>query len=352
MVGQTTMKAGDHEFVPLRYDDFKNLRARVEPLQPWVAVPFYEDIRGVVAETRAATNRFEEFLLGQGFGGIGSGTPGPRTISYQDKLRLSLPFPIFRGDKDKGYGIRPTRYRFRAKPTLETIRERIQFEARCAEKMKHYLSRYSTSPISDEQSRAAARHYGAPSSFVDFSFNPEVATFFADHGLTTEDQERTKAGIVYCLDVNRLQQVFGMDGWVPSPDGGHDTHSMNVFRVWQIPYLSCDPAGRTLEEATLKVQVPAALTTCALSIRTRAVPGIVRISAQEGLFLEANFERPENWQAQVFLWAVLDFIANKWCFRHQGSGYENPACGISRKRLFPGDDPELRDLTKDFRNWV
>ncbi|UCF04153.1 MAG: FRG domain-containing protein [bacterium] len=345
---QNVIKFDGKEFLLLRYDNFAALRVEVHPPKPCVAVPFYRNIRNVVKETLEVEKRYEAFLLAQDLVKAGIEKPSEtESISYKDKL--NFPFLFFRGDKDERHGIMPTRYRFSGESDLLlTTRARIQFEMECAAKMKPYLERHSSSQITTEQARAASRHYGAPSSFVDFSFNPEVAAFFAHPNLSEQDRNRTNVGMVYSLNFNHFQYLFGLRMWAVSPDYGRDVHALNTLSVWRIPYFSYD----TLEEATLTVSIPQTLVNCPVSIRTRIIPAIPRITSQEGIFLEANFENPEDWQAQVFLWTVLDFIADKWSFLRDDFSYQNPNGGIIADKLFPHDDSELPELTKDFHKWI
>jgi hypothetical protein len=103
-----------------------------------------------------------------------------------------------------------------------------------------------------------------------------------------------------------------------------------------------------VQDAVLTVPVPARLVARPISIRTRIVPAIPRIAAQDGIFLDVGFEDPEDWEAQVFLWTVLDFASYKWCFLRQDFAYENPQTGATAEKLFPPDEPELAALTKAF----
>jgi hypothetical protein len=269
---------------------------------------------------------------------------------YEDKL--NFPFLFFRGEPDKRYGIMPTRYRFSGQPDpLATTQERIGFETRCAAALEPYLRQHSTAPISDTVARAAARHFGAPSSFVDFSFNPEVAAFFAHPRLTDAERNRKKCGVIYGLRYSALDRLTGMQAWSLSPEGGRDIHGVIAFSVWSIPYLACDLANVRIHPATLTIAIPEHLVGRPMTIRTRLVPAIPRIMAQQGIFLEANFDRPEDWWSQVFLWTVLDFMTDKWCFLREASAYENAVGAITASQLFPPDDRPLERLTQGFTVW-
>lgn len=350
MAGQIVIKIDDKEFIPLRYDNFAALGAEIIPTKPCIAVPLYRDIANAVKEARTAVKQFEDSIPAQGVPGAGTvDLGGDWTPTYEDKLKF--PFLMFRGERNKRYGIMPTRYRFAGQPDLPRItRGRIEFEAKCAAQVKRYLACHTSAEVTDEQARAASRHYGAPSSFVDFSFNPEVAAFFGHPKFIGEKcAPNVKIGTLYGLGINHFQSLFGIQAWVITPDGGRDIHCVNVESAWQIPYLSFNPATKTLEQATLTVPVPEVIR--AVSVRTRVVPAISRITAQEGIFLEANFEEPEDWWAQVFMWTILDFFAHKWCFVRQDFTYENPDAGIVAEKLFPPDKLELVQLTNGFRNW-
>ncbi len=339
----------DALYIPIRYENFAALNAPAEPLVPWAVVPLHRNIGDAVGEARKLETEFVRTLDATGVSRAGSGPE--HQIAYADKL--NFPFRVFRGERSLRFNIMPTRFRFSGQPDpAEVTRERVQFEMRCAEQMRQYLRNKGAPEASIEQARAASRHHGCPSSFVDFSFNPEVAAFFAHPAFNTDERERgADIGILYSLGIEDFEQLFGgLAAWAIPPEGGRDILYMNINREWQIPYKSFDPVKQTIEDATLRIRVPEHLVVKPVSIRTRIVTVIERIAAQEGIFIDGCFEDANDWWSEVLLWTVLDFASRKSCFLRADLAYENPAAGITAAKLYPPLEPELAELVRDFGN--
>ena len=282
--------------------------------------------------------------------------PSAASLPERDReyrAKLDFPFRFFRGERSLRFSIMPTRYRFTGEPDpVATTRQRMEFETRCADKMKDYLQRHGVPDPSTEQARAAARHFGAPSSFVDFTFNPGVAAYFGHPPFSPAERERgADIGTMYSLGIDDFEKLFGMAAWALPPEGGRDILYINVSRVWRIPYKSFDPVKQTVSDAVLSIAVPENLIAKPMSIRTRLVPAIARIAGQEGFFMELNFEDSDDWWSQVFLWTMLDFASRKWCFLRKDYRYEDVATGVTEAKLFLPDDGELAEVTEDFGNW-
>lgn len=351
------IEQNDRMYVRVRYNNFAAINAPVEPSMPAVAVPLYRDIAAVVAEGLALEKALMDYIVSTGMMKVVrmchpdvSGPASEREIAYL--ARLDCPFRIFRGEKTVARSIMPSRYRFTGQPDpLATTRQRIEFETQCADRMKEYLARHGARAATSEQARAAARHYGAPSSFVDFTFNPRVAAFFAHPSFSKQERELgADIGIVYSLGIGEFEKLFGLAAIAPQPDGGRDIHYINVATEWRLPYKSFDPENG-VEDAVLTIAVPPRLVAKPMSIRTRFVPAVPRIEAQDGIFIDLHFEDPEDWWSQVLLWTVLDFASQKWCFLRSDFDYEAPETGVTAATVYPPDDPELTELAKDFGNW-
>lgn len=342
---------------PLRYDNFQSIHAVVEPAVPCVLVPMYRDIAEVVAEANLLQKQLTDSLDAMGVmkaermlqATLKPESP-PDDHEFAYRVKLDFPFRFFRGERSLRFSIMPTRYRFSGQPDpAATTQQRIEFETGCAAKMSDYLKRHGAPEASPEQARAAARHFGAPSSFVDFTFDPEVAAYFGHPPFNAAEREHGgEIGILYSLGVDDFDKLFGMSAWGLPPGGGRDIHYININRTWQIPYLSFDLETNAVENKVLTVPVPENLMTKPMTIRTRIVPAIGRIAGQEGLFIELDFEDPSDRWSQVFLWTILDFASRKWCYLRQDHSYQNEPSGITDAKLFPVDDPELAELTKDF----
>lgn len=351
----------DGYYLPLRYDNFAAINAPVDPPVPWTLVPLYKDVSDAVAQGRELQKQLTDSLDSMGV------LKAQRVLQtalkltspkdareFEYRAKLDFPFRFFRGEWSVRFNIMPTRYRFSGEPDpLATTKQRIEFETACAATMKEYLKKHGEPDTTDEQARAAARHFGAPSSFVDFSFSPDVAAYFAHPPFRDAERERgADIGIMYSLGIEDFEKLFGMAAWALPPGGGRDIFYLNVQRTWEIPYRSFDPKTQTVNDSVLKVAVPEHLIAKPMSIRTRLVPAISRIAGQEGFFIELNFEDPDDWWTQVFMWTVLDFASRKWCFLRQDYRYENPEAGVTEAKLFPPDDSDLAELTKDFGRWV
>lgn len=337
-------------FIPIRYDNFAALGARVEPAVPWSLVPFYDDVADVLAEASHLEAELTGKLAAMGVEklvvALGEAVNPP---AYAAKL--GFPFRVFRGERSLRFNIMPTRFRFSGQPDpTELTRRRTEFEMRCAERMRAYLQSHGAPQATLEQARAAARHHGCPSSFVDFTFNAETAAFFAHPAFTTSEREKgADAGILYSLGIEDFEQLFGgLAAWSLPGVGERDILYMNLAPVWQIPYRSFDPTSGAIEDAMLRVEVPERFVVKPITIRTRIVPVIQRIAAQQGIFIDGCIEGAEDWWSQVLLWSVLDFASRKWCFRRQDFAYENAATGVTAAKLYPPLEPELAELTRDF----
>jgi hypothetical protein len=349
---------GEGSFTPMRYDNFALLNATVEPAVPWVLVPLCRDVSAALQPARALRERFVEQIQSMGLESVlrnrllapeVSRSATDSEIAYLSMLQC--PFQFFRGERSLRFSIMPTRYRWTGDPQAwpAVLRQRLDLENSCANRMRDYLREHGVPNASNDQARAAARHYGVPSSFVDFTFNPDVAAFFAHPAWSDSERARgPDVATLYALGLSDLQQLFGMAAWGLPPEGGRDIRFINVANVWRIPYKSFDPESGTIENATLTVHVPPQLQNRGVCVRTRSVPQIKRIVAQEGIFLDFDLDSPEDAWSQEFLWTVLDFAANKWCFLRGDFAYENESANITAAKLFPPDNPGLTELLRGF----
>lgn len=344
-----------HRYVSFRYNNFEALGAAVAPQAPWPLVPLHNDITDAVEDARARSATFAGELRRLGVDKVvrmmHPTVRDERSIEYLAKL--SLPLTFFRGERSLAFNIMPTRYRLAGAPDpSRVIEERVRFEMQCAERMRTYLKDHGVPDVTTDQARAAARHYGAPSSFVDFTFNPDVAASFGHPAFTEREREEgAPLGVLYSLSLTDMQGLFGLAAWHPVGEGGRDIIWINLATEWRIPYSSFDPARGLIEEAMLIVKVPPDLVTKPLTVRTRYVPSVPRITAQEGIFVDALFEAPGDWRAQVLLWTVLDFACQKRCFLRQDFQYENAESGITLSSLFPPDAHEIAEATHGFARW-
>jgi hypothetical protein len=172
------------------------------------------------------------------------------------------------------------------------------------------------------QLHLAARHYGFPSDYLDFTTSPGVAAFFA----TTNATPR-RIGILYALDIHRLYDAIGIASTGARPDG-----SLEVMF----------PAGRIGLPGTDRSVVLQAFRDLVFAMAT--VP-LARVQAQSAVFLDVgteegfSYEDPMCVWDEYWIWNALDFISDKFLFRQSGARYEDAAAKVSDASLLPPDDP-------------
>lgn len=261
--------------------------------------------------------------------------------TYEDKL--ANPTVFFRGQDDVKYSIVPTRYRLR---TLEGAREeverRVQAEQARAADIGAYFAATRHATISDLQARAVARHFGSPSTLVDFTFDPAVAAAFAHPPFSARERaDGATLGIIYALDMGQLQELFGMMAWGIHGATARDIHLVNMRRSWSLPYLGWDAAAGAVTAQRLTVPVPEAMSREHGALRTCTVEGVSRIMAQRGLFLELALADPGDVPTHHYFWTVLDFLAAKWCFLRQDRPFAVQEGDGRERDLFREEDPAL-----------
>ncbi|MEO6444367.1 MAG: FRG domain-containing protein [Gemmatimonadaceae bacterium] len=222
----------NQRFFPMRYDDLPVGESRAPAT---TLVPYFD----CLSDALAAVEAHVESVLGPVRAMI-AGTSARRDAHYRDKL--ANPTIFFRGQSSPAYSIVPTRFRLAGvTDPLAEVERRIRNErARAAAIQSHYRVR-AASLLDDLQARAVARHFGAPSSLVDFTFDAEVAATFAHPAFSEAERSHgAPLGLLYALDMGQLQEMMGMLAWGVNSDGTRDIHLVNVKCTWGIPFLQWD----------------------------------------------------------------------------------------------------------------
>lgn len=325
--------AAGRQYYPMPYDD---LRIGEGGERPTAMVPCF----GSVEEALAAAQEYLEARLAPLRCRFAGGSTAV-DATYEDKL--ANPTVFFRGQDDVKYSMVPTRYRL---ATLAgagpEVGRRVQAERERAAAIGAYFAQERQAPLSDLQARAVARHFGAPSTLIDFTFDPAVAAAFAHPPFSARERaEGATLGIIYALDMGQLQELFGMMAWGIHGAVARDIHLVNTRRTWALPFLGWDAAAQAVTAQQLAVPVPEALGREHAALRTCTVSGVSRIEAQRGLFLELALSDAGDVPTHHFFWTVLDFVAAKWCFLRQDRSFVVRDAGGGERDLFREDDPEL-----------
>jgi len=334
-----TLVIEGQRFYPLPYDALR-VGERGEPATP--LVPYYDS----VDDALVAIQRYTESRLAP-LRRMIAGTSAEPDATYVDKL--ANPTVFFRGQDNLDHRIVPTRLRLAgiAEPAA-AIAERIRVEEERAGAVQRHFAAASDVDLTALQSRAVARHFGAPSTLVDLTFDPAVAAAFAQPRFSErESRAGAPLGLIYAIDVGQLQDMFGMMAWVIAPDGGREIHLVNVKRQWGLPFLSYNASSLKLEEQVLAVDVPQVLRAEHARLRTCTVPGVSRIESQRGLFLELALEDASDTATPLRFWTLLDFLARKWCFRRADLPYEVREADGKCRDLFHETDAGLEAALSD-----
>lgn len=327
---------GGERYFPMRYDELPVGESRT----PVTAlVPYHDSLEdALVAVQRFSDDRLAPLRARM------RGTSADAGASYED--RLANPTIFYRGQSDLAFSIVPTRFRLAgvADAAAEVAR-RIEGEARHAAAVRQHFAQSTHADLTELQSRAVARHFGAPSTLVDFTFDPEVAAAFSHPAFSArESREGAPFGMLYAIDMGQLQEMFGMMAWALGADGGREIHLVNLKEEWGLPFRAYDAERGEVVQRWLSVPVPQLLREQHARLRTCIVPGVSRIRSQRGLFLELALDDPTNAAMPLFFWTLLDFVAHKWCFRRRDRAFVVHEADGTARDLFHEADPALAEL--------
>jgi hypothetical protein len=362
MTKRTTFEAHGKSWIVLPYTGFRELGIATEPEVPRVAVPLSASIAEAIGPALELVREQDDTLSAMNVPAAlrllakmkGVAREDADGVQYED--RLAFPFVLFRGERQEEAGILPTAYRglerFSPEMVPGVLRRRLARERAASRRMRmacalqgHWLS--------EAQGKAAARHYGAPSPLLDFSFDPRVAAFFAHPGRPSgapASQESQPRGILYCFRFALLQAFMEVQGWKPLPDGSIEIRFYNTNPVWTVPYLASDRNGG-LVQAQCHIFIPPHVAAEQPAIRIVSVPAIRRIRAQQSAFIEIRLRDPGDFFTAMFLWYLIDFLCEKYCFLHGPQPYEDLSIGLSHSALFPPDGFAVGLAGRSLRHW-
>lgn len=338
-------------YLLVRYHQFQNVGIFCEPEAPTVAVPFVPHIETLVTQLSdlSMTSPIR----------VPPRNDDDPVRRWEEARRLEMervstsPFRIFRGERTED-GLMPTLFRWLARypvnERLEVIRERRSLEARTALAITKAYGNEKGVSLTELQARAAARHYGAPSTFLDFSFDPRVAAFFG-HPVFTSPADASTPGTIYCLDYSHYQHMFPIIGWVIRSDNV-GLNLVHLFSSASIPYLSYDET-RGVSVANFRIlDVAPWLKDGGPSISSIPLPQIRRVAAQQGVFVGLADDKDEikALNGSIATWYLLDFLSRKWAYVRHPHQYEDEEFGICSRTLFPSDGPtfdEIEGTVKD-----
>lgn len=164
---------------------------------------------------------------------------------------------MFRGQSSAEWDMIPTLYRPPATP--EIICQRQAYTETFINDLVNDAGRLGLENLYDDKLLAIAQHYGFYTTFLDFTWNYEVAAYFA-----TKATEDSRIGVIYGYPIKEYEEM------------------RNPFSVW----------GMTQEE-TDEVLRSHGMTPLPIS-KTVEFGDVPRIYQQEGLFVEVRIEEVET----------------------------------------------------------
>jgi hypothetical protein len=172
---------------------------------------------------------------------------------------------------------------------------------------------------------------------VDFSFDPNVAAYFAhppmrDTERADFDAGKAPVGIIYGFRYDMLQQTFPMQSFFMQGTGNTISFPFVTDTITK-SYLTYNEERKRIERATCGIDFRP---NTQITFRAVVVPSIGRVRAQQGLFIELDLSRSAETIDAIRLWYVLDFLAQKWCFLRRDAQFEIPP-SITSESLFPSD---------------
>jgi FRG domain len=344
-ISRKTFEEDGHRYIVIPYTGFRDLGIYAEPQIPLEVVPLFDRVEDSLAEPLRQVKQFEDTLHTHNIDILSAIVTGTKRGSYESKLQF--PAIFFRGERREQYSIQPTLLR-RADKTIpelwpRTIRKLEQVQRILAWKIRLALFLSDRHWLTELQARAAARHYGAASTLVDFSFDPHVAAYFAHPPLRDAERADLEAGkvpvgIIYGLRYDVLQQSFPMQSFFLGGRTGNSISFPLLTDTIRTSYLTYNEEREKIDRATCVIDFrPDAQ----ITFRAVAVPRIGRIRAQQGLFIELDLSRGAKIIDAIRLWYVLDFLAEKWCFLRRDEQFEVPP-SITSQALFPKDQRLVR----------
>ena len=107
---------------------------------------------------------------------------------------------LFRGQANADWLLVPTLYR--DNPGREELNKRLQRTYDFINALKRNPAQQSLANLTDRQFLAIAQHYGLPTNLLDFTYNVEVAAYFASGANTAGE-----VGVIYCISRQRYEEL-------------------------------------------------------------------------------------------------------------------------------------------------
>lgn len=164
-------------------------------------------------------------------------------ITFAEELKLSGDYDLFRGQRHI-YNIQPSAFRENVNPTKVT------------DKLNEFANWiHNTQDLSSLHGNidaiiAVAQHYGIKTPFLDFSYSPKIAGFFAtDNGVTGD------TGTIICLNKKRFKQSWKDMNLKRQKQTGQlltDIVEIDVMNLWRLQaqegaFLRCHVDHQYLE---------------------------------------------------------------------------------------------------------
>lgn len=353
MPKRNTIISGGQRYLVVPYDGFAVLGMRTDPAKPLLAVPLFDRIEACIEEPLALAHDLSGTqvvsplsLLGAGLrAALDRGAVGPLRAAHGADLEPSavLPEIIFRGESREERGMVSSLFRqvsaWTSRGRDRIVQKRLQAELAMAERVRRAFIASGRPEMTMIEARAAARHYGATSTLLDFSFEPRIAAFFGHPPYADFERAQkgaTPIGVIYGLAMASIEQCFGILGWKPEGDRAATIRIYGASGA-TVPYLAADMQSGEVRPAEMKVELPK-LAAGGITIRMTRVPSVARINAQKGLFIEIGRDDGADWQQAAQLWYLLDFVCHKWCYIRQDRQFEDAQGGITAAKLFPPEE--------------
>ena len=183
---------------------------------------------------------------------------------------------IFRGQSDAQWDLAPTLYR---KPcTAAQIEKRKQRTEVFINALRENAAKLGLTRASEDELLAVAQHYGFPTAHLDFTYNLEVAAYFA----SAANPSQADVGVIYGFNVQEYQEM------------------RNPFAVWGI---SQEQAEKEMREGGLMPLPP---------LKIVQLENVPRVLQQEAVFLEVHEEHLDT---------LMENCIEVFYFKHSDAPY-------------------------------
>jgi hypothetical protein len=333
------------KFLLVNYDAFDSLGVALEQQCIEVAIPLYDGVEHALLDICQHTH-----LQCPALKKIDSLDFSESEIdNWESKRRAQLdenthiPGFLFRGEKIQRQGLMPSAFRYlqnysSLEKAIDIVRQRLDIELSAAKDLKRICQSQFQITLDVQQAKAAARHYGAPSHYLDFTLDPAVAGYFGHPGKLSSE-EYCEPGVIYGISPKVMQTAFPMYFW--KPDENHQGIEFSwMFQGASLPYLAHNKEKNKIVEKTVRITgVADFLKKKQPFIRHIHLSKIRRVAAQQGVFVGIDDSEPtqESILSQFAVWYLIDFVSFKWSYWHHQSQFECVERGITSKRLYVSD---------------